>query len=108
MDGDEREIYNYLKTRGHEFVSAREVCRRAAGKKRYYDEPDWAKPYLLRMMDRHILENDAMGRYRIKPISKKDKDQRWVAPNIAEILKEGGVEVESGDIAPDDDYYEQL
>ena len=62
----------------------------------------------MRMEERGILESDIQGRYRIKPVRKKKVGKQWVAPDIAQILKESGVEVEGeGDIA-DDDYYEQL
>ena len=47
----------------------------------------------MRMAERGILESDIQGRYRIKPVPKK-QDKQWVAPDIAKILKEGGVEVE--------------
>ncbi|HUB88052.1 MAG TPA: hypothetical protein VMB22_09195 [Verrucomicrobiae bacterium] len=112
MDSDEREIFYFLKTWGNEFVSMREICRRAGGKKRYYEDNEWAKPLLIRMHERGILEHDAQGRYRIKPVPKKNKGSRWVSPDIAKILKESGVEVESpGEGVPDvgsDDYYENL
>ena len=108
MDGDERDIYQFLKTWGNDFVGAMEISRRATNKKRFYEDPDWAKPILMRMSDRGILEVDSQGRYRIKPVSRKDKDKRWVAPDIAKILSESGVEIYDGnDIAPDE-YYEQL
>lgn len=110
MDADEREIYQFLKSWGSEFVAAREICRRAGGRKRFHDEPEWAKPVLLRMAERGILESNATGHYRIKPV-KKIKGKRWVSPDIASILKESGVEVDNA--AEDsnigsDDYYEQL
>ena len=108
MDGDEREIYQFLKTWGTEFIGATEIARRAATKKRFYDDPDWAKPILMRMGDRGILESDSQGRYRIKPISRKDKNKRWVAPDIAKILNESGVEVEAGGDIASDEYYEEL
>jgi len=110
MDTDERDIFQFLKTWGVEFTNAKEVARRAASKKRFYDDPEWAKPILMRMADRGILESDVQGRYRIKPVSRKKKGTQWVAPDIAKILKDSGVEVEAageGDIA-EDEYYEQL
>jgi len=108
MDMDEREIFQFLKTWGTDFTSATEIARRAASKKRFHDDPDWAKPVLMRMAERGILESDMMGRFRIKPLPRKDKNKRWVAPDIAKILQEGGMEVDAGgDVAPDD-YYEQL
>ena len=111
MDADEREIYQFLKSWGTEFVHTREICRRAGGKRRFHENPEWAKPVLLRMTDRGILESNATGHFRLKPIPRKNKGKRWVSPDIAKILKESGVQVESagdeGDVAPDE-YYDQL
>jgi hypothetical protein len=110
MDSDERDIFEFLKTWGADFTAAREIARRATSKKRFYDDPDWAKPILMRMEERRILESDTQGRYRIKPLPKKKQGKKWVAPDIAKILRESGVEVEDGgegDIAADE-YYEQL
>jgi len=112
MDGDEREIYQFLKTRGVEFVAAREIARRAGGKRKFHENPDWAKEILLRMQERGIVEMDLLGRFRIKPVGRKAKGRRWVAPDIAQILKDSGVEVEGAseagtELGPDD-YYEQL
>jgi hypothetical protein len=103
MDADEREIFEYLKTFGEEWVSAKEVCRRASGKKRYNEDNNWAKPILHRMKEQQILEGDLLGRYRIKPVKKGHKG-RWVSPDIEKILREGGlqVDVESAESAPDE------
>ena len=108
MDGDERDIFQFLKTRGADFVNAMEISRRAGHKQRFYDEPDWATVVLMRMGERGILESDSQGRYRIKPIARKDKNKRWVAPDIAKILNESGVEVEAGGDIAADEYYEEL
>jgi hypothetical protein len=108
MDGDERDIFQFLKTRGTEFVNAMEICRRAGNKRRFYQDQDWAKPILLRMHERGILDCDISGRYRIKPLSRKDKQNRWVAPDIAKILQESGVETEAGGDIAADEYYEEL
>jgi hypothetical protein len=103
MDADEREILHFLKTWGGEFVGAVEIARRASSKKKFYDDPDWAKPVLMRMSDRGILQSDSQGRYRVKPISRKDKNKRWVAPDIAKILKESGMEAEETNEAAEDE-----
>jgi len=109
MDSDERDIFQFLKTWGSEYVNPREIARRAGNKRRYHEDPDWSRDVLMRMEEHGILEHDVMGRYRIKPMSKKDRKQRWVSPEIAKTLEEGGIEVESaeGDLGPDE-YYEQL
>jgi hypothetical protein len=108
MDSDEREIFHFLKAWGADFTAAAEIARRAASKKRYHEDPDWAKPVLMRMEERGILQSDLMGRYRIKPLPRKDKNKRWVAPDIAKILQESGVEVEDTAEVGSDDYYDQL
>ena len=109
MNADERDIFQFLKTWGVKFVGAAEIARRAGSKQRFYKEPDWAKPVLMQMAERGILEVDAHGRYRIKPVNRKDKLKRWVAPDIAKILQESGLEAEAADdnIAPDE-YYDEL
>jgi len=108
MDGDERDIFQFLKTRGTDFVGAMEIARRAGNKKKFYEDPDWAKTVLTRMQERGILEHDAAGRYRIKPVPRKDKNKRWVAPDIAKILHESGVETEAGGDIASDEFYEEL
>jgi hypothetical protein len=108
MDSDEREIFHFLKTWGNEFVSVKEIARRASGKKKFYENPEWAKPILMHMQERGVVESDTLGRYRLKPVSKKDKQKRWVSPDIAKILQENGVAVEGASEIGPDDYYEQL
>ncbi|HXR04726.1 MAG TPA: hypothetical protein VN836_08475 [Verrucomicrobiae bacterium] len=108
MDGDEREIFQFLKSRGEDYVNAVEIARRASGKKRFHNDPEWARPILVRMTERGILQSDALGRYRVKPVGRKGKEKRWVSPDIAKILQESGVEVESANELGSDDYYEEL
>jgi hypothetical protein len=111
MDADEREIYQFLKSWGSQFIATREVCRRAGGKRRFQEEPDWAKPVLLRMGERGVLESNATGHFRIKRLPRKSGDKRWVSPDIAKILEESGVKVEDAGVESDigpDDYYDQL
>jgi len=107
MDADEREIINYLHTWGSTFVNAKEIARRAATKRRFNEDPDWAKPVLLRLFEKKLVERDLAGRYRILEESKHKKDHRWVSPDIKEILQEGGVHVEgTGTINIEDDSQE--
>jgi hypothetical protein len=111
MDSGEREIFYYLKTWGEEFVSTKEIARRAGGKRKFYEDPEWAKPLLMRMQERGVLESDSSGRYRIKPVPRKNKNKRWVSPDIAKILQESGVQVEGseeGGTVATDEYYDQL
>jgi len=110
MDADERDIFQYLKTWGESFSSAMEICRRAGSKRRFHEDPSWAKPVLVRMAERGILESDVAGRYRIKPVP-REKHKQWIAPEIAKILEEGGEpppEIKGDFELAEDDYYEGL
>jgi hypothetical protein len=110
MDTEEREIFQFLKIWSGSFISAREIARRAGSKRRFHDNPDWAKPLLLRMEERDILESNAKGHFRIKPVAR----HKWTAPTteaeVSPIPQEGGAAVEeavAGAIAADD-FYEKL
>jgi hypothetical protein len=108
MDADEREIFRFLKSWGSQFVAAREICRRAGGRRRVQEEPDWAMPTLLRMAGRGILESDATGHFRIKRVSRKDRNKLLVDPDIAKIPEESGVKAEDADDIAPDEHYDQL
>ena len=89
MDCDEREIVEYLKAWTEQFISSREICRRAGGKWRFREDPNWALPVLLRMVDKGILESDANGHYRL---AQEEKQGRcgWIAPHLRAILQKSG------------------
>ena len=91
MDADERAVYYYVKSRRPQCVSDRDIGRHAGGKRRFRYNPEWVKPVLLRMIERDILETDAEGYYRLKPMPQKETNgKRWASPHIAEILKASG------------------
>jgi len=110
MDAEERDIFQFLKIWGAGFTAPREIARRAGSKKRSHEDPDWAKPILLRMEDRGILESDLQGRFRIKTVPKQKQARQEAAPEAAQILQESGVAVESGvaGAIAADEYYEKL
>ncbi|HKI68768.1 MAG TPA: hypothetical protein VKA67_04210 [Verrucomicrobiae bacterium] len=96
MDTDEKIICDYLRGMRRQFVSAREICRRADTKKRWQQDPRWAIRLLTIMVDKKLIETDSLGHYRIKQQEKKrNKRERWVAPQIAKILKESGKQFEN-------------
>jgi hypothetical protein len=108
VDADEREIFHFLKSWGNQFVAAREICRRAGGRRRVQEEPDWAMPTLLRMAGRGILESDATGHFRIKRVSRKDRNKLPVEKDIAKIPGENSVKAEDADDIAPDEHYDQL
>lgn len=62
---DETEILKYLNCYPRQFVTGKEVCRRAGGRRRYERDPRWAMPILDRLADRGLLEVDSDRRYRV-------------------------------------------
>ncbi len=90
MDADEQDICNYLKAWPRQFISVREICRRAGGKKRFAEDPYWANQVVLRMVEKGILETDNTNHYRLKSEEKKVKRKKWVSPQIQKILDESG------------------
>jgi len=75
MDAEEKEICDFLKSWPDQFVSHREICRRAGGKWRFRENQNWAMPVLSRMVEKGILESDASGHFRLMP-EKKEEAQR--------------------------------
>lgn len=112
MDADEREIYYFLKQYRNEFVTAKEICRRAGGKRRFREDESWALQPLQRMLERKILEEDNNNAYRLRPPrDTKDKLQRWVSPHITRVLRESGKDFGHIIEIPEDEldkYYESL
>ena len=96
MDADENDITNYLKVLRGQYVSAREIARKAAGKRRYDKEPGWAVPVLMRLLDKRVVDGDAMGHYRLTPESEKKKPKRWVSPEMQAILEKTGKDFSRG------------
>jgi hypothetical protein len=90
MDADEREICLYLKGFPGQFVSYAEISRRAGGKRRYRQEPEWATPILAKLVEKGIIESDSTGHYKLKIRSKKERQVRWVSPQIKKILERSG------------------
>ena len=110
MDAVERQIYHYLKSRRPKSVSARDINRHVGSKRKFHYNPDWATPALLGMVERGILETDAEGFYRLKPIPPKEtKGKRWASPEIAELLKASGKAFDNLITAEvEDEYYDAL
>ena len=86
MDADEKDICRFLEAFPGEFVSGREISRRASGKHRYREEEDWAGPVLLRLVEKGLIEDDSKGHFRYIP----PKPKKWIAPHLKQILKKSG------------------
>ena len=113
MDADEREIFHYLRKDREVFVAAATISRQAGGKLKFRADPDWAKEALLRMAERGIVEMDATGACRLKPMPKRssaEKATTWVSPQIADMLRKSGkkFDVLIPDNLDEETYYNSL
>jgi hypothetical protein len=91
MDAEEREICDFLKSWQGQFVSSREICRRAGGKWRFREDPAWAIPVLTRMVEKGYIESDASGHFRLMPEKeKKEKKKVWLSPELRAMLEKTG------------------
>lgn len=89
MQPEEREICTYLKSLPGQWVSAREIARRAGGKSRYRENPHWAVPFISRLLERKLIETDSTHQYRLT--AKQDKKQKkWISPQVQKILEKSG------------------
>ena len=77
MDADEAEVCEFLKSWPGQFVSAKEVCRRAGGKWHYREDERWALPVLQRLLEKGLVEADAGGHYRLITQHHKKNENKW-------------------------------
>jgi hypothetical protein len=91
MDADEKEIADFLKSFPGQYVSTKEICRRAGGKWRFREDEKWALPIIQRMLEKSILEADSTGHVRlVGDEDKKDKKKWWASPQMKKILEQSG------------------
>jgi len=93
MDADEREIYDFLKSFRHEYIGAKEIAKRAGGKWRFREDPNWPIPAITRLVERKIVETDGYGHFRLSAKEKKEKKQ-FISPEMKKILEQGGQQFE--------------
>ena len=109
MDADQNAICQFLKTWPGQFVSRREICRRAGGKWRYREDEHWAGPVLQRMAEDGIVESDDSGRFRLtKQASSSNPRKRWLSPAIRAIFKASGRDFGLLDLDKEPETVEQL
>ncbi len=111
MDADQSAICEFLKQWPDQYVSRKEICRRAGGKWRFREDENWALPVLSRMREERIVESDDTGHFRL--VSEKSKDGKnkqrlWMSPNIRSILKSSGQSFGTIDLDKDPETLAQM
>ena len=119
LSSDELIILEYLKSWKGSYVSLPEVCRSADGRQRFKETPNWANPFMSRLMEGKLVEGNDRGHFRyieqetaaepevpamapqidaaivgddyFPAASSDNEEQRqWMAPHMAEIMKNAG------------------
>ena len=89
MDSDEQAVCNYLDSWPEHLITAREIGRRAAGRWRYRQEPEWATPVLARLVAKGVVETNGTGQYRLaRP--REDSKCSWIGPHFLKMLQQSG------------------
>ena len=105
MDADERDICIYLKSLVGQFISGREIARRAGGKRRYQNEPDWAVPVLSRLVEKGLVEDDMNGHFKLNKKEKKPEGpKKFVSPQIRKMLEASGKQFDLGTVEEEEEF----
>lgn len=90
METDEKRIQSYLRSLPGQFISGREIARRASGKSRFRDNPNWAVPVLKELLEKRKIEKDSAGHFRLAASKEEIRNKRWVSPQMKKILEQSG------------------
>jgi len=74
LSAEELGILEYLKSWSGKFIPMIEISRRAAGRRRFEEEPHWAKGLVSRLVDAKLVEVNERGHYRVGDTSSLDPD----------------------------------
>jgi hypothetical protein len=111
MDAEQIAISQFLKSWPDQFVSRKEICRRAGGKWRFREDENWAVPVLQRMVEDRAVEADDTGHFRLAKEGSgdaKNKKALWIAPAFRAILQKSGREFGTIDLDKDPETAAQM
>ena len=82
-------VMQYINNFPGEFISEREIARRADGKERFLKDPHWAHNALSELTELGLLETDGGGRYRQKKQNAKavKHGAKFLDPKLRSILE---------------------
>ena len=66
MTYEELAIVNFLKGSPEDFVSRREIARKALKRTLFEEDPHWADAPLASLVNQSVVEQDESGHYRLK------------------------------------------
>jgi len=102
MGTEETVILKYLKTFPHQYVSGKQIARKAWDRKKFDKNPHWALPILTRMVREKLLITDNMGGFRITPEETEDHGAKKHLPKkVEETIKKVREEAHGAELDAD-------
>ena len=81
LNAEALDILAYLKTAPNKFVSLLEISRRAGGRRRFEETPNWARNLMAPLMEAGLIEVNPRGHYRCVVHAKAEpQSQETAAP----------------------------
>ena len=66
LDSDQREICAYLASWGDQWVPQVDIAKRAGGKRRFQEDPEWAVRMFPSLVESRLVESNSNGHYRLR------------------------------------------
>ena len=63
---EEKQILDFLEANPETYFSMMEISRKAGDARQYREDRRWAVPFILRLRDSKLIEDDGQGHYRCK------------------------------------------
>ncbi len=70
LSAEALDIMAYLNTAPGKFVSMSEICRRAAGRRKFENSPGWAKNFMAPLLEAGLVQVNARGHFRVTETAK--------------------------------------
>jgi hypothetical protein len=111
LSAEELEILEYLKGYSGKYVPMVEICRRAGGRQRYSESPQWARTLMQRLVDSKMVEVNERGHYRVQAQNKTVTVASGPAASteasavVAEDFFPGAAPAPSSDVIVDENYF---
>jgi hypothetical protein len=111
LSAEELEILEYLKGYGGKYIPMVEICRRAGGRQRFSDSPQWARGLMQRLVDAKMVEVNERGHYRVEAQEKHQTTASAPVKNtegvaiVAEDYFPGAAPAPATDTIVDENYF---
>ena len=80
LSSEELEILEYLKSWNGKYVTMIEICRCAGGRKKFRENPNWAKGLMARLVESLLVRVNERGHYCWVDLANPDKPANSTSP----------------------------